>query len=113
MWDLGPDGVGLLSEAKRIADEARRRNLVLFLGAGVSAGAGLPAWQALLDDIARDLGDDLDLAALHDLDFRDQATVLHKRLERSGRSIGTEIGRRFGGTRYALSHALLASLPTR
>lgn len=40
----------LVAEAQTLAARARRGDLVLFLGAGVSAGAGLPTWSALLDD---------------------------------------------------------------
>jgi hypothetical protein len=52
LWDLGTRTGDLGRAAKRIASHALDRNLVLFMGAGASAGAGLPAWQALLDRIA-------------------------------------------------------------
>lgn len=112
MWDLG-DG-SLYDRAKVIAEQARRGNLVLFMGAGVSAGAGLPAWQGLLDDLAELLGDRApDIDALHRLDFRDQATILAKRLAEQGLDLGDQVRQRFETTGYGLTHALLASLPTR
>ena len=50
---------------------------MLFLGAGVSVGAGLPDWQTLLDIIATQAGlaeDQRELLAKYDV--RDQATYL-------------------------------------
>ena len=46
----------LLREAKRLADYALRGKLVLFLGAGVSCGAGLPTWSQLLENLAAEVG---------------------------------------------------------
>jgi glycerol dehydrogenase-like iron-containing ADH family enzyme len=37
-----------LSEAERLASEAKNGNLVVFIGAGVSAQAGLPNWQLVI-----------------------------------------------------------------
>src|SRR6516225_5282078 len=49
---------------KAVADDAA----AIFVGAGVSIGAGYPSWKALLQDIGEELGvhssDVLDLAAL-------------------------------------------------
>ena len=42
--------------ARELADYIRRDQLVLFLGAGVSAAAGLPLWDKLLVSIAEDNG---------------------------------------------------------
>jgi hypothetical protein len=51
---------------------------------------------------------------LRKFDFRDQAMVLAKLLERQDpkRTIGSEIGQRFNTSKSSLTHALLASLPT-
>ena len=112
LWDLGPRGEALVRAARRLADDAHRRNLVLFLGAGVSAGAGLPAWQGLLDGIARRLGiDETDLGRLHRLDLRDQAAVLQRRLG-SGTALQDVVAENLVHTSYALTHGQLASLPT-
>ncbi len=88
LWDLGDRGEGLADEARRIAGELRRRNLVLFVGAGVSAGAGLPAWQGLLDGIAESLGaGGPSRDRLRQLDVRDQAAVLQRRLSATGKTL--------------------------
>ena len=46
----------LRKHARTLAEHAKHGELVLFLGAGVSAGAGLPTWSALIDDIAQAAG---------------------------------------------------------
>lgn len=72
-WDLGgPNTSKLQAKAKELTHQIRADNLVLFLGAGVSAGVGLPVWQELIDDLARDVGMGGNLAKLH---RQDRATV--------------------------------------
>ena len=112
LWDLGPRSDELVVAARRLAEEARRRDLVLFMGAGVSAGAGLPAWQGLLDNVARGIGmtEEL-LGRLRRLDLRDQAAVLQRRLG-SARTLHDVIAGQLLHTSYALTHGHLASLPT-
>lgn len=113
-WQLEnkPEDVDLFGHARRLAKEANHSQLVLFLGAGVSAGAGLPVWEGLLSDIARIAGFE-DLKRLKKEDERDQATILQGRLERQGKTIGNLIAERLTSCFYALSHGLLASLPSR
>lgn len=53
-WSDTPDAARLDRVARRLADHARRGELVLFLGAGVSMGAKLPSWNELLDVLVRD-----------------------------------------------------------
>jgi hypothetical protein len=40
-------------KAEELAEYAQRGLLSLFIGAGVSIGAGLPSWGALLEKIAK------------------------------------------------------------
>lgn len=103
---------GLVAEARRLASLAVLGRLVLFLGAGVSAGAGLPLWNEMLRQIALESGlQQDDLEAFERLDPLDRAHVLGGRLERHGASLGHRVAEIFGTRRPSLSHTLLASLP--
>ncbi len=104
---------------ERLTREAKAGRLVLFLGAGVSIGAGLPSWNKLLTNLA----DKTDLssaerAQLETLDPRDAAAVIERRLEGGEAPEG-------GGLRAAIEqivdrdplrvsllHQLLAALPS-
>ncbi len=107
----------LSAEHKRRAGEiaayVKARRLVLFLGAGVSAGAGLPGWNQLLAALA-DLAEfgDSQRAALADFNFLDQAEILGKHLSARGIDMNREIVRLLSDKPlYALSHALLSDWP--
>lgn len=79
----------------------------------MSAGAGLPMWQQLLDELAGELGfTSDDLRRLSHLDALDQARLLAGRLP-LGESMGGRVAPLVDASRYALAHGLLASLPTR
>lgn len=101
----------LADAARRMAAELRRGNLVLFFGAGISKGAGLPAWQELLRDLAASAGlDEHQQRRLGSFDLRDQATIIGRRLQHRDISLGEEISKRFASSRTSLNHAMLASL---
>jgi NAD-dependent SIR2 family protein deacetylase len=87
---------------------------VLFVGAGVSAGAGAPTWNELLSKIARIAGFSPEsLSLLTKKDPRDQATLIERRLQASGQELGVAVASEFQSTkRYSLQHALLTSLPS-
>jgi hypothetical protein len=99
--------------AERLAGPAREGRLVLFLGAGVSAGAGLPTWNELLDRLAERAG--FDAQARVDLATRlpaiDRADVVKRALADHGLELGVETAAAMVSQRYSLSHALAASLP--
>jgi hypothetical protein len=108
--------------ADALARKARSGDLVAFLGAGVSQGAGLPSWSDLLSELAAaraHLDSDDDRAALKRLGELDRAAVIKKRLEQQGspdtvdERLGHAVARllRERGKRHALTHGLLASLP--
>lgn len=104
----------LIEEADELAALARRRELVLFLGAGVSVGAGLPAWDELLTALAAEADiDHADLFDLRDLkDNLDRARILARRLEADGRHLGDVVCAALSGfTHHSLTHSLLAGLP--
>lgn len=95
----------------RIAAQARSGNLVIFLGAGVSVAAGVPAWRQLLAEIGTNLGiDDSQLRAIAELDPRDQATVMQQ-LHPDG--FQAAVQRSLTAERPSLLHGLLSSLPVK
>ncbi len=76
-------GNRLFREAASLASLASRKRLCLFLGAGVSVGAGLPEWQTLISSLAEREEvplDEAELSQLRTLGLPDQAAVLSKRL---------------------------------
>jgi hypothetical protein len=106
-WDLP----GHLRElAEDLGERARRGQLAVFVGAGVSAAAGLPTWEQLLDELAgrSGLADPL-RAGLARLPAQDAAALLARELGRERLECFVED--RFGPGRYALAHALIADLP--
>ncbi len=46
---------------EQLIEAYKSRRLILFVGAGVSMGLGLPSWNQLIDHIARELGYDPDV----------------------------------------------------
>jgi len=105
----------LRTQADELASFARRHQLVLFLGAGTGAGAGLPMWDELLDELAEhtDLTGE-DRAALRSKAFGplDQARIVANRLRAGAGTIGTLIADHFKPFRHhSMVHALLAGLP--
>lgn len=104
----------LRASGDAIATIASHGDLVLFVGAGTSAGAGLPLWGELLEALAREDAamSPHEIDALGRLDPLDRARILERRL--GGATQLTEaIARRFRADHFSLSHALLAALPVR
>jgi hypothetical protein len=106
-WDLPGHLAGL---AERLGEQARRGQLAVFIGAGVSAAAGLPTWERLVDELAErsGLGGEL-RAGLGRLPPQDSAALLARELGRE--QLETFVTERFGPASYALAHALIADLP--
>ncbi|RBY85116.1 SIR2 family protein [Blastococcus sp. TF02A-26] len=106
-WDLPEPLVRVAEELGRMA---RLGRLALFVGAGVSAAAGLPTWEQLLDELAARSGLDAGLrAGLAQLPAQDAAALLARELGRE--RLEAYVQERFGSGRYALAHALVADLP--
>ncbi len=106
---------GQLAAADALASKARSGDLVVFLGAGVSQGAGLPSWTTMLEDLAEEragVDDAATKAALAQLGELDRAAVIQRRLhdqEPLGAVVAALLRER--ARRHALGHGLLASLP--
>ncbi|APR78376.1 Hypothetical protein A7982_03723 [Minicystis rosea] len=107
----------LWAESGRLAAMARGGGLTLFLGAGVSMGAGLPGWEALLSELAVEAGmGDAEIAGLARLHVLDRARIVEMHLERrapaEGRHLGQAIAKAFAERiEVPMAHALLAALP--
>lgn len=98
-----------IKTATALAKQARRGRLVLFVGAGVSAGAGLPQWTTLLEQLAANL--DLPVEEMKSLGALDRATVIATALEREHRSVGDAVAAQIPDGPYSLAHSLIATLP--
>ncbi|WP_448616111.1 SIR2 family protein [Modestobacter sp. URMC 112] len=108
-WDLPGE---LRTVAEQLGRHAREGRLAVFLGAGVSAAAGLPTWEQLLDELATRAGMDDDLRrGLSQLPPQDSAALLARELGRE--ELVGYVQQRFGPGPYALAHALIAGLPVR
>ncbi|MBB3086597.1 SIR2 family NAD-dependent protein deacylase [Geodermatophilus sabuli] len=106
-WDLPQH---LRDLADDLGERARRGQLAAFVGAGVSAAAGLPTWEQLLTELAEQSGLDGGLRkGLARLPAQDAAALLARELGRE--QLESYVEERFGPTRYALAHALIADLP--
>lgn len=97
--------------ARRLAERARNRNLVVFVGAGASIGAGLPSWKGLLQTLADTAElDPAEAKQLAALDARDAGAVLERRLNGKKQLAGA-ICRLVDTDRVSLLHQLLVSAP--
>ena len=104
----------LREAVSRLAALARADELVLFVGGGVSMGAGLPSWSQLMDRLATEAGlADDQRSSFSALDELDQAGIVQHRLAQSGVALGELVSRLLTAPRTSLAHALLANLPVR
>lgn len=98
-------------EAVRLAATAAAGELVIFFGAGLSAGANLPTWGALLDGLAEDAGLPQEARALlmnDRVNAMDRGQLLAAHLP----DVGAAVQARLGRYRWpSLAHTLLAGLP--
>jgi hypothetical protein len=103
------------TRADELADRATAGDLVVFVGAGVSQGAGLPSWHRLLQSFAAKragITGEHEQSALSRLGELDRAAIIQARLGDDtaiGDQIALDLEER--STHYALGHGLLASLP--
>lgn len=99
-------------EATRLAELARASRLVLFIGAGVSVGAGLPTWSGLIDKLCESAGMVPDeRERITSLNVLDQGWIVSTRLQEQGKRLADEIAAHSSGRWHALAHSQLAALP--
>jgi hypothetical protein len=99
----------LFSEAHRLAHLIVHKQLVYFIGAGLSLGAGLPDWKGLIDTLAREAHmTPAEHKALSNFPFLDGARVISNRLASQGRSLGEVVASMIKSELYTVSHALLS-----
>jgi hypothetical protein len=105
----------LETTVERLAGYAQHDQLALFIGAGVSMGAGLPSWKDLISGLAGSLGDESTPGGgLDDLDVRDQAELLLHWYRDRQKDLSQTVRERIGAfSRYSLAHGLLASMHAR
>lgn len=95
------------AQPRNLRAKARKGELALFLGAGVSIPAGLPTWRQLVDKLASNLSAE-DQAALADLEVTDKAQLIEQ-IEPDGfQDRVAEITQQ--APRPSLVHTLLAGL---
>ena len=102
-------------KARELARFAASGRLVLFLGAGISAGAGLPTWKSLLGSLASQAGiADQQRERFEHLSLLDQAQYVAHRLaeSRPAQRVGDAVKAVLDAHRwYGAAHAMLAGLP--
>lgn len=105
--------IPLRKKAQELAELASAGDLVLFLGAGVSHGAGLPTWSGLLQGLAQEPGlmNMLKWDDLLNWGYADQARIIERALGGKAQ-LGAAIARQLSRRHYSLSHAMLATLPS-
>ena len=111
-WSFDHNQDHLHGTAEKLARSIRSNKAAIFMGAGVSKGAGLPGWTDLLIEIGQCTTPPTtreDLAQLGDP--RDMANLLKLRLSRDSKSLDELLTSRLEGSKYSLQHGLLSSLP--
>ena len=102
----------LRKSAEKLAEKAKKGKLVLFIGAGVSVGAGLPSWSSLLDNLAKHCSIDPSHSQWQSLDFLNKAELIQLRLRDKGERIGDHLSKFLDKPHHSLLHSLLAALPS-
>lgn len=107
--DTGRGDEPTLTLAQRLGTRARRGELSVFLGAGVSVGAGLPDWAGLVSAIVRAsaLPDTLTVEQFSRLSLLDQAELLQRRDPKFAQAVVDQVKH---AAKPGLAHLLLASL---
>lgn len=101
-----------MRHARRLARHAEAGELAVFVGAGVSAMAGMPVWSELVQRLADDAGLPDELRdGIGDLPPQDATSVIARRMGED--RLADRVRELFGPRPHALAHGLLAGLPVR
>jgi len=98
-------------KARKLSVLAQKDELVLFIGAGVSLGAGLPSWSSLLSSLADEAKmSDGDIYELKNMNVVDQARIIEMRLG-GHENLSKAIISKLKCSRHSLLHSIIAGLP--
>jgi hypothetical protein len=107
-WRFYLDNEEKHSIANELSREMRNSNVAVFMGAGVSAGAGLSDWNSLLEGLRQKTNIDKQLFD-EVADNRDKAQILRDHL--GDKEFNTGLSESLSSSKFSLQHALIASLP--
>lgn len=111
-WQFEFDQDRLHAKAVELATLLRHDRAAIFMGAGVSIGAGLPGWISVLESVGADTKPPTTIEELRALtDPRDMANLLQRRLAKEGGSLARLLSTKLSTSKYSLQHGLIASLP--
>ena len=107
-WHFSNSNIDLHRRARDLAMHFKARNACIFMGAGASAGAGIPTWSRLLEVMSggTTLENSADFAAA---DVLTRASMLKGLMGAEG--FAGRIDAELSSTKFSLLHGLLSSLP--
>ena len=107
-WHFENGNLDLHAKARDLALHFKARNACVFMGAGVSGGAGLPMWDELLDSMSNGLSE-TDRVAFGEATNLHKASILKQSL--GAETFAASIKSRLHSPKFSLMHGLLSSLP--
>lgn len=111
-WQFEYNQGRIHESAQFLADRLREGSSSVFLGAGVSKGAGLLGWNDLLAEAGKLTSPFTNKEELDQFDDpRDKAALLELRFRNSQKSIGVALQPFLTSSKYSLQHGLLSSFP--
>ena len=111
-WKFSYNQERIHASAEFLAKRMEDRSCSVFLGAGVSKGAGLLAWNDLLIQVGKQTVPVTTSSELDQLDDpRDKAALLEARFSKDGHAIGVALEPLLTSSKYSLQHGLLSSFP--
>ena len=112
VWHFANDNERIHRTAQDLAHHFKAGNACIFMGAGTSAGAGLPTWSGLLEEILTEVTDpDVRAHFVETDDNLQRASILRDALTTD--VFAGAISNRLKADKYSLLHGLLSSLPCR